>query len=116
MPIGAEPQHEPQDHQDRLHLAQPPAAEEEFRSFAELTLREIDNRDLQQRMQIDNADSPTSLRRWSNAYLMMAREAMEMGIPASAIPPIPGSPTRQELLDARDHLNGMIASFQSANI
>lgn len=44
MPSGAEPQHEPQDHQDRLHLAQPPAAEEEFRSFAELTLREIDNR------------------------------------------------------------------------
>lgn len=31
------------------------------------------HRDLQQRMQIDNADSPTSLRRWSNAYLMMAR-------------------------------------------
>lgn len=48
--------------------------------------------------------------------LVYMQEAMEMGIPASAIPPIPGSPTRQELLDARDHLNGMIASFQSANI
>ena len=39
-----------------------------------------------------------------------------MGIPASAIPSIAAAPTKEELKNARDHLSGMIASFQSANI
>ena len=44
------------------------------------------------------------------------QDAVEQGIPPSAVPPIADDATRDQLLEARDHLVGMIASFQSANI
>ena len=47
---------------------------------------------------------------------MHLQEAMEMGIPSAAIPQISADPNAQELQVARDHLTGMILSYQSANI
>ncbi len=46
----------------------------------------------------------------------MVADARELGIPGSAIPPLPPRPTEAELRAARDRLAGMIASFLSAGL
>ena len=58
----------------------------------------------------------TTLERWEAAYHQMARDARELGIPASAIPQLPASPGKEELRRARDRLSGIMASFLSAGL
>ena len=57
-----------------------------------------------------------TLMRWHAAFEAMARDAMEIGIPASAIPKIPLNPSEKDLREARDHLNAMIMSFMSSEL
>ena len=60
--------------------------------------------------------SSDTLMRWHAAFEAMARDAMEIGIPASAIPKIPLNPNEKDLRDARDHLNAIILSFMSSEL
>lgn len=57
-----------------------------------------------------------TLERWIAAYEQMGDDAQAMGIPASAIPPLPTNPTAAQVRSARDHLAGMIASFLSSGL
>lgn len=54
--------------------------------------------------------------RWLSAYEAMRTEAMQMGIPGSAVPGLPENPTADDIRSARKLLSGIIASFLSANI
>lgn len=58
--------------------------------------------------------SPQVLASWAEAYLALARDAERMGIPRSAIPPLPPAVDAEKLRLAREKLEGMIASFLSA--
>jgi hypothetical protein len=58
--------------------------------------------------------SAATLERWEAAYHQMAKDALVLGIPASALPVLPARPTEAELRRARDHLGGMVDSFLSA--
>lgn len=58
--------------------------------------------------------SPQVLASWAEAYLALARDAERMGIPRSAIPPLPPAVDAEKLRQARERLEGMIASFLSA--
>jgi hypothetical protein len=60
--------------------------------------------------------SARTLERWAAAYTQMSRDAQELGIPASAIPPLSANPTKEELRQARDHLDRMMQSFLSAGL
>jgi hypothetical protein len=48
--------------------------------------------------------------------LQMTLDARQLGIPASAIPPLPQQPTQADLLDTRERLQGVVASFLSAGL
>ena len=48
------------------------------------------------------------------AYKRMALDAQDLGIPATAIPQLPDAPTEEQLREARDRLDGIIASFASS--
>ena len=54
------------------------------------------------------------LERWRAAYYAMAADAVENGLPPSAVPLLPTTADADALRAARDHLSGMIASFTSA--
>lgn len=60
--------------------------------------------------------SPQVLAAWADAYLSLAAEARKLGIPASAIPPLPPGIDTERLRAARENLEGMIASFLSAGL
>jgi hypothetical protein len=65
---------------------------------------------------LGNDVSARTIERWTEAYMQMSRDAQELGIPASVIPPLPASPTKDELRQARDHLDRMMQSFLSAGL
>lgn len=46
----------------------------------------------------------------------MAADVQQLGVPASAIPPLPPNATEAEVRAARDLLSGMLASFLSAGL
>lgn len=48
--------------------------------------------------------------------LQMAADARELGVPASAIPPLPPNPSAADVRAARDRLSGLLASFLSAGL
>lgn len=60
--------------------------------------------------------SERTIERWAAAYKQMSRDAQELGIPLPAIPPLPANPTKEELRQARDHLDRMMQSFLSAGL
>jgi hypothetical protein len=64
----------------------------------------------------DISTSARTIERWTEAYKQMSRDAQELGIPASVIPKLPDTPTKEELRQARDHLERMIQSFLSAGL
>ena len=76
-------------------------------------LWEIDLLDPEQQ---DSAVEQRTIERWIVAYNQLANDAVVIGIPHSAIPPLPQNPTKQELRGARDLLNGMIQSFLSSGL
>ena len=49
-------------------------------------------------------------------YMDCARDARDLGIPASAIPALPSSATAEDILHAQMHLEAMICSFLSAGL
>lgn len=50
------------------------------------------------------------------AYRRMALDAQDLGVPASAIPQLHDAPTEAQLREARDRLDGIIASFASSGL
>lgn len=52
----------------------------------------------------------------SGAYKLLANEAMALGIPANAIPELKEDPAFQDVERAYTRLQGIMASFQSADI
>lgn len=60
--------------------------------------------------------STSTIERWTAAYQQMVRDAQDLGIPASVIPKLPANPTKEELRQARDHLDRMVQSFLSAGL
>lgn len=60
--------------------------------------------------------SAGTIERWTVAYKQMSRDAQDIGIPASVIPQLPPNPTKDELRQARDHLDRMMQSFLSAGL
>ncbi len=59
---------------------------------------------------------PATLERWAVAYGVMAAHARELGVPASAIPPLPAGASASEVAAARERLEGLLASFLSAGL
>lgn len=55
---------------------------------------------------------------WRCAYEALADQAMELGIPRSAIPPLPKDDIidQQQMREAHEYLKGMVASFMSAQL
>jgi hypothetical protein len=60
---------------------------------------------------------------WRQAYAAAAAQAMELGIPRAAIPPLEpeggggeAALTAADVARAREHLQGMVASFLSAGL
>jgi len=60
--------------------------------------------------------SPQVLASWAEAYVALCRDAERMGIPRSAIPPLPPAVDGERLRRARENLEGMIQSFLSAGL
>jgi hypothetical protein len=60
--------------------------------------------------------SNATLERWQVAYKVLVDEAEELGIPSSAIPPLPADADAAAVKQIRDHLQNMIASFLSAGL
>jgi hypothetical protein len=56
------------------------------------------------------------LERWQGAYLALCGDAADLGIPASALPRLPPDATAQQLQEATEHLQNMIASFLSSGL
>jgi CRP/FNR family transcriptional regulator len=63
-----------------------------------------------------DAGAAAALERWRIAYDQMARDAQAMGIPASAVPPLPAEADAEAVRQARDLLRGIIASFVSSGL
>lgn len=61
-------------------------------------------------------DTADLVLQWQAAYMVLAAQACDMGIPASAIPPLPHDGTAQQVQDAHEHLQNMLASFLSAGL
>ncbi len=57
-----------------------------------------------------------TLVRWRIAYQAMCSDAQALGIPRSAIPPLPPNASAESIRQARDHLEAMMASFLSAGL
>lgn len=53
---------------------------------------------------------------WANAYEVMTKEAMDLGIPSSAIPKLKHPLTQESVLEARDMLSAIIQSRMSSNL
>lgn len=60
--------------------------------------------------------SPQVLASWAEAYVALCRDAERLGIPRSAIPPLPPAVDAERLRRARENLEGMIQSFLSAGL
>mgnify|MGYP006879008612 CR=1 FL=1 len=60
--------------------------------------------------------SPQVLSSWADAYLALARDAERLGIPRSAIPPLPPAVDAERLRRARENLELMIQSFLSSGL
>jgi hypothetical protein len=52
--------------------------------------------------------------RWRAAYEAMCFDAIKMGIPSDVLPKVHLKPSLQEVLEATDHLQGMMLSFLSS--
>ena len=63
----------------------------------------------------NNIDRET-LFHWRAAYAAMCADAIHMGIPDDVIPKVPMECNAQELLEARDHLQGIMSSFLSSGL
>jgi len=57
-----------------------------------------------------------ALARWISAYNAMRQEALQMGIPESAVPFLPEYPTMNDVQSTNKLLSAMIASFMSAGL
>lgn len=60
--------------------------------------------------------SPQVLASWAEAYVALCRDAERMGIPSSAIPPLPPAVDAERLRAARERLELMIQSFLSSSL
>ena len=60
--------------------------------------------------------SPQVLASWAEAYVALCRDAERLGIPRSAIPPLPPAVDAERLRRARENLEVMIQSFLSAGL
>jgi hypothetical protein len=56
------------------------------------------------------------LEQWANTYEVMAKEALELGIPQHAIPELKCPLSREGIIEARDLLNAIIESRMSSNL
>ena len=54
--------------------------------------------------------------RWVSAFESMKKEAISMGIPASAMFTLPQNPCIKDIRKALEMLSGIIASYLSANL
>ena len=61
-------------------------------------------------------NSPQVLASWAEAYVALCRDAERMGLPRSAIPPLPPAVDAERLRQARENLEGMIQSFLSSGL
>eukprot|EP00873_Tetraselmis_striata_P018375 jgi/Tetstr1/438639/TSEL_027190.t1 len=57
-----------------------------------------------------------ALARWVSAFNALQQEALQMGIPKSALPVLPDYPTKEEVQAAHKLLSAIIASFMSAEL
>ncbi|GIL54095.1 hypothetical protein Vafri_9653 [Volvox africanus] len=60
--------------------------------------------------------TPEVLERWRLSYTAMVEDARQLGIPASAIPPLTSRATAEDIRVARGNLQDLIASFLSAGL
>lgn len=93
-----------------LVAARPAAEVEQAAALTPPALREADA------ASGGGAVSPEALERWVVAYCQMAADARELGVPASAIPPLPPNPSAADVRAARDRLSGLLSSFLSAGL
>ncbi|GAQ89536.1 hypothetical protein KFL_005340010 [Klebsormidium nitens] len=65
---------------------------------------------------VEDGSSSDLLETWANAYEVMAKEAMDLGIPRKAIPKLEPPLTRTSVIEARDLLSGIIQSRMCSNL
>jgi hypothetical protein len=57
---------------------------------------------------------PSTIERWKAMYQQQAQDAQAIGLPASAVPKLPGKPTESDISQAADKLRQIMMSFESA--
>ncbi|KXZ48071.1 hypothetical protein GPECTOR_30g166 [Gonium pectorale] len=60
--------------------------------------------------------TPLTLERWRDSYAALVEDAVELGVPRSAIPALPADANPDQIRAARDHLTAMMESFLSAGL